>query len=264
MEMHDLPSGRIGPLWFRYLRDSKGKKRIATVTKALQNVLGELYEEQAKELDYVIAPNGVELERFENLPDKVTARFQAGLKEAPTVMCSGHLYAGRGVELFLHLAEVFVDKGIEFVWVGGNQAEIDIWKEKATLLPNMTFTGFISNNELPLYQAAADVLLMPYGREIGISSGKGHSALVSSPMKMFEYLATARPIVSSDLPVFHEVLNDRNSLFCSPDDLQEWESTLASLLADPSKQAALSTQAANDAKKYTWVERARRILANFP
>ena len=264
LEMHDLPSGRIGPLWFRYFRDGKGKKRIAAVTKALQTELEAQYEDSKGTMDCVISPNGVELERFADLPDKTTARFQSGLKEATTVMCTGHLYAGRGVELFLQLAKEYQDKGVEFVWVGGNQAEIDAWKSKANGLDNVTFTGFIPNNELPLYQAAADVLLMPYGHHIGISSGKGNSARVSSPMKMFEYLASGRPILSSDLPVFREVLNERNAIFCKPEDLAEWKKALADVLADPSKQQALSAQAVEDAKQYTWQERARRILANFP
>ena len=33
-------------------------------------------------------------------------------------------------------------------------------------------------------------------------------------MKMFEYMAAGRAIVSSDLPVIREVLNERNAVFC--------------------------------------------------
>ncbi len=64
---------------------------------------------------------------------------------------------------------------------------------------------------------------MPYEREIGISSGGGHSAQVSSPMKMFEYLAAGRAIVASDLPVFREVLNERNAVLCPPERPAAWE-----------------------------------------
>ena len=135
----------------------------------------------------------------------------------------------------------------------------------------MTFTGFIHNAQLPLYQAAAEILLMPYGREIGISSGGGNSAQVSSPMKMFEYLATGRALIASDLPVFHEVLNDGNAVFCPPPDGEHgtgkkasaWEGAILALLDNPQRRLALSKQARADAAPYSWTARAERILAGF-
>lgn len=264
LEMHDLPTGRIGPLWFRYFRDSKGTKRITSITKALKQSLVQQYGEQLNDIETVIAPNGVELERFKNLPDKTTARWQAGLPEKKTVICTGHLYAGRGVDLFIKLAQAFVDKDVQFVWVGGNESEISWWQKKAESVSNVIFTGFIPNNDLPLYQAAADILLMPYEKNIGISSGKGHSSQVSSPMKMFEYLASGRPIISSDFPVFHEVLNSGNAVFCPAEQVDAWEKAITDLLNDPDRQQKLSDQALLDAEKYTWTERAKKILTNFP
>jgi glycosyltransferase involved in cell wall biosynthesis len=264
LEMHDLPSGRVGPLWFRYFRDFKGKKRMTVITKALNEALAERYGSFFRSSDVVLAPNGVEPERFESLPGPVEARAILNLPEAPTVVCTGHLYAGRGVELFIELAAAFQEKGVNFVWAGGRPSEIELWKAQTKSRPNITFCGFIPNALLPMYQAAADILLMPYSREIGISSGGGHSALVSSPMKMFEYLATGRAILASDLPVFHEVLNVKNSIFCPPDKVSEWQSAIQGLLDNPARREELAKQARIDAQNYSWTERARRILKDFP
>ena len=264
LELHDLPTGRVGPLWFRYFRDFKGKKRMALITSALNDALIERYGAHLRSSDVVMAPNGVEPERFEKLPDPVEARRILDLPEAPTVVCTGHLYAGRGVELFIQLATAFQDRGVKFVWAGGKPADVEMWKTHAKDNPNLTFCGFVPNALLPMYQAAADVLLMPYGREIGISSGPGHSAQISSPMKMFEYLATGRTILASDLPVFHEVLNEKNAVFCTPENFSEWEKTLQALLDDPARRAELSRQAHIDGQKYSWTERAKRILNGFP
>ena len=264
LEMHDLPSGRIGPLWFRYFRDFKGEKRMTVITHALKEALVERFGSYLRNSDVILAPNGVEPERFDDLPDPVTARNSLGLPEAPTVVCTGHLYAGRGVELFIQLAEAFQQKGVRFVWAGGKPADVEIWKSKATNLPNLTFCGFVPNALLPTYQAAADVLLMPYGHEIGISSGAGNSSQISSPMKMFEYLATGRAILASDLPVFHEVLNENNAVFCEPENLQAWDATLQALLENPQRREELAQQSRVDAQKYSWTERAKRILDGFP
>jgi hypothetical protein len=51
--------------------------------------------------DIIIAPNGVDLEQYEALPPAQQARVALGFPQAATVFCSGHLYAGRGVDLFL-------------------------------------------------------------------------------------------------------------------------------------------------------------------
>jgi glycosyltransferase involved in cell wall biosynthesis len=210
--------------------------------------------------EIVVAPNGVDLERFDSLPDPVTARRQTGLRDATTVMCTGHLYAGRGTELFLKLAQAFPQA--HFVWVGGRPEDIAHWKAHAGS-DNVTFTGFIPNRDLPLYQAGADILLMPYGRSILGSSGSADSASVASPMKMFEYMAAGRAIVSADLPVIREVLNEKNAAFCEPDNVDSWKAVLASLMNDENVRASLSRQARQDVQGYTWLARARRILNGF-
>jgi glycosyltransferase involved in cell wall biosynthesis len=104
---------------------------------------------------------------------------------------------------------------------------------------------------------------MPYSKEIGISSGKGNSAMISSPMKMFEYLATGRAIVASDLAVFREVLDETNAVFCSPDKAIDWEGALRGLLDNVEQRERLGKQARQDAQKYSWTERARSILDGF-
>ena len=146
-------------------------------------------------------------------------------------MCTGHLYAGRGVELFIELARRI--PSAQFVWVGGRPQDVNEWRAKASSqnLRNVLFTGFIPNRDLPLYQSAADVLLMPYARSIFGSSGSADSAAVASPMKMFEYMAAERAIITSDLPVIREVLNESNAVFCPPDDVEAWKTALEDLLA---------------------------------
>jgi glycosyltransferase involved in cell wall biosynthesis len=127
---------------------------------------------------------------------------------------------------------------------------------------NVTFTGFIPNQDLPLYQSAADVLLMPYSRSIMGSSGTADSASVASPMKMFEYMAAGRTIVTSDLPVIREVLNEQNAVFCEPNDVGNWKVEIEKLLADESR-SELGKQALQDVSSYTWLARAEKIMQGF-
>ena len=259
-EIHIQPTGTFGPLWHRAFENLRGRKRIVSITHALVRILERNFHMHFSEDEVVIAPNGVDLERFSSLPDPVTARRQLGIRQALTVMCTGHLYAGRGAELFLALAKSFPQA--HFVWVGGQPEDITRWKQRAES-DNITFTGFIPNRDLPLYQAASDILLMPYSRFIMGSSGTADSANVASPMKMFEYMAAERAIISADLPVIHEVLNRKNAVFCKPDDIGSWKSTMETLLTDESKRTALGIQAKHDVQGYTWRARAERIMNGF-
>jgi glycosyltransferase involved in cell wall biosynthesis len=193
--------------------------------------------------------------------NSVTARRDLSLREAPTVICAGHLYAGRGADLFLQLAESL--SAAHFVWVGGRPSDVEEWKRKAADLPNVTFTGFVPNRDLPNYLAAADILLMPYARSILGSSGDASSAAVASPMKMFEYMAAGRAILTSDLPVIREVLDEHTAVFCPPEDIRAWQAALNDLLADPRLRTALAIQARREVEQYTWLARAEKILDGF-
>jgi glycosyltransferase involved in cell wall biosynthesis len=262
-EIHIQPTGLFGPLWHRAFANLGGRKRLVSITRALVDFLKRDYNMQLKPHEVIIVPNGVDLERFVSLPDSQIARRQIGLREAPTVMCTGHLYEGRGADLFLALAKSIPQA--HFVWVGGRPEGVNIWKQhaKAENISNITFKGFISNIDLPLYQAAADILLMPYSRSIMGSSGTADSASVASPMKMFEYMAAGRAIVTSDLPVIREVLNQKNAVFCEPDELENWRMGIEALLRDEKRRVELGSQARSDVEGYTWVVREEKVLEGF-
>ena len=261
LEMHDYPVGSFGPLWYRMFLRLPGKKRLLPITEALYSGLMEKYGPMPGGR-VVISPDGVDLERYEALPDPPEARRLCNLPELATILCTGHLYEGRGADLFLALAEKFPQAG--FVWVGGRLEDVKHWQAQATgkRLVNVTFTGFITNDRIPLYQAAADILLMPYGRAISGSSG-GDISGVYSPMKMFEYMAAGRAILSSDLPVLREIIDGSMAVFCPSEDVGSWVGALGSLLGDPQRRQALGESARAAVSKYSWIERARRALQGF-
>jgi glycosyltransferase involved in cell wall biosynthesis len=183
-----------------------------------------------------------------------------GLADKFTVGYTGHLYPGRGLELILDLARALPD--LQFLLVGGRSVDVEVARQRAAHLSNITLTGFVPNAELPRYQAAADVLIMPYSRQVAGSSG-GDIAPYLNPMKMFEYLASARPIVTSDLPILREILSDHNAVIVPSDDATAWVEALRQLTKDPSRRAALAAAARRTAEENTWEQRAHRLLAGL-
>jgi len=262
LELHDRVTGRLGPWLFRRFCKAKAHKRILANTAALKRTLFTEFDLVRADVDFLIAPNGVELARYESLPSPADARSALGLKSGFTAGYTGHFYSGRGMGLMLDLAKVLPE--INFLWVGGEPADVTLWENRIRTagVGNITLTGFVDNAILPKYQAAAEVLLMPYGKVIE-GSGGGNSAEIASPMKMFEYMAAGRPILSSDLPVIHEVLDEDMAVFCPPEDLSAWKNKLSALQDDPAQRERLGQAARSAVKAYTWRARAENALKGF-
>jgi len=263
LEIHDRITGMGAPWFFKQFLGSKTPKRLAIITGALVKKLTRQFPKYRGDVDTVLAPNGVELDQYDHLPSAPIARKQLGLPNRLTVVYTGGFYAGRGIELLHGLARR--NPEIQFIWAGGTTHSIEEWTRRLTMegLGNVQLTGFINNTELPLYQAAGDILVMPFGTAIAGSSG-GNSAEICSPMKMFDYLASGRAIMASDLPVLHEVLNKGNSLLLPPEDPDAWQKAIIRLAGDEHLRQELGKQARKDAAGHTWLKRETKILSGFP
>ncbi len=268
LEVHDMPKGFAGPILFRLYMMSRAACRLVCITSALANDLQNQYGKTRISTRLLVAHDGVDIERYKNLPtperarsiinEKLQGRFPWDL-ERFTAGYTGHLYPGRGVDFLLELAGTLPE--MDFLLVGGEIRDIAELEAKINKRNpgNFFVAGFIPNADLPLFQAACDVLLMPYQSLVAASSG-GDISRYLSPMKLFEYLACGRPILSSTLPVLGEVLNDHNAVLLPAAEVESWTQALRHLQLDPETRNKLSAQARQDALKYTWEKRAGLIL----
>lgn len=269
-EIHDLPQGRIGPwMLMRFLKGGGGRA-LVVITAALRDAVDERYgrllnNRKESPLPIIVEPDGVDLARYRNIPTPQQARkslsFSLSLQSSSFIAgYTGHLYPGRGSDLILDIAGQL--PSINFMLAGGETADVSRVRQKIKNLglKNITLTGFIPNAELPQYQAACDILLMPYQRRVAASSG-GDIARYLSPMKLFEYMACGRAIISSDLPVLKEILNYENAFLLPPDDLTAWVTTIQDLSVNPEKCAQRAAQAQKDAQQYSWKVRAQKIIS---
>ncbi|MFN2197554.1 MAG: glycosyltransferase [Anaerolineales bacterium] len=269
LEIHDYPQGTVGPQLFRAFLRGRGARRLVVITQALLADLQAGFTLPDRPDFSLVLPDGVDLERFSSLPDPETARRSlvstGALPDLPvdryTAGYTGHLYAGRGVKLLMELARLLPE--VTFLLAGGEPAHVAALHNQAAAagLSNLVITGFIPNADLPRYQAACDVLLMPYQVHVAASSG-GDIGRYLSPMKMFDYLACERPILSSNLPVLTEILDADSAVLLPPDDPSVWAAAILSLEADPPRAAKLASCARQKAASYTWTARARRMLGD--
>ena len=255
-ECHAPPQGMEKHYW-RALMTSKRLRRLVVISEALHRIISEAHPE-VRDKDMIVAHDGVDTKQYRDITDPVTAKRKLGLRQDRLIAAyAGHLYAGRGIEVVLAVARAL--PGWQFRIIGGTQEDIRSWKEKARNQTNVEFLGFVENSRLPEELSVADVLLMPYQKAVFVSGGKLDTSQWMSPLKMFEYMAMRRAIVSSDLPVLREVLDDSLALLVEPDNAQAWVSSLRKL-EDPDLRAALAERAGDAVRAYDWCERARQML----
>lgn len=260
LEQHEMIETRAQHAYVRWLVGSRFSRGMVVGSSSLRRAFIERFGHVLEEWPVVVAPNGVDLEHFDEAPTREQAKSMAGLDHRRLVAgYLGHLRAGRGIELIMGLARTLPH--VDFLFVGGDPEGVTEWRSEAERggLSNVRFVGFVPNPELPRYYAACDVLLMPYQRRVEIRGG-ADSARWMSPMKLFEYMAAGRLIVASDLPVLREVLDDTNAALCDPEDVDSWRRALGRAAADTPWCDRLANKARQDVQKYTWRRRVRRIL----
>jgi len=100
---------------------------------------------------------------------------------------------------------------------------------------------------------------MPYQKTVAGSSG-GDIAKYLSPMKLFEYLASGRVLISSDLPVFQEVLDSTNSIVLNTDNAKKWADEIRLVQENDNRRTMLGGNARKLALQFDWKERAAKIV----
>jgi glycosyltransferase involved in cell wall biosynthesis len=205
--------------------------------------------------------DGVDLDAFCPLPPKEEIRRDLGIPQDKKVICyAGSLYKGRGVETLISAARSLRGDMMLLI-VGGRREDLVRLVGRAGNPPgNVRIEGYVPHGVVPKYLKAADVLVMPYER--GAQDVRGSLiAEFMSPLKMFEYMASGTPIVSSDLKVIREVLRDgENAVLFRAGDGKAMLDAIMLLATDSALASRIGEKAMADARGYTWQERARSIL----
>ena len=172
----------------------------------------------------------------------------------------GHLYAGRGIEIIEAMATA--RPNVLFLVFGGNDYDVET-KRLNNSKRNLFFMGHVEHKVALMLMRSVDILLMPYQRSVSIGTGGHDTARWMSPMKMFEYMSSSVPIISSDLPVLREILIDgENALLVPPSNVSAWLQAMDNLLCNRGLCKFIGSNAYNDYKnKHTWKKRAEAIIS---
>lgn len=244
LETHMMPNN-----FNIYEKTFKKARGIVVVTKYYKKEL------QDKGFNNVLcAPDGVVISDFDIDISKQEAREELGLpSEKKLVIYTGQLYSWKGVDT-LASATQSLPEDVVAVFVGGSVGNIVPFRKKHNNNPQILVVGESLHKEIPVYLKAADILILPN------TGKKAVSRFYTSPIKLFEYMASNRPIIASNLPSIRDVLNERNSVLVAPDDPHALAEAIKELLNNDTKAVALAEEARRNIEEYTWDKRAENIL----
>lgn len=209
-------------------------------------------------INTISVPNGVDLEKFEKITEtqgQIRKKLNLPLNKK-IALYLGHLYMWKGFDVVVESAKK--EKNVLFVAVGGTKNDIDKYNKiiKKENINNLFLVGHKKQEETPYYLKSADVLLLP---NVAILE---ESEKFTSPIKLFEYMASDKPIVASDLPSIREILDENNSILVEAGSSESLLLGIIKVLEYNDVAKKISFKAKEDVKKYTWDEYAKKIL-NF-
>ena len=146
-------------------------------------------------------------------------------------------------------------ENITMVFVGGSKQHIDEYGELAkehSVAQRCIFVEKQSFEKVVEYELAMDVLVIPY-------PDKHHFRDYGFPMKVWEYLASGRPIVYSNLEIIAEVLQGRGVSF-QPDDARSLAHSILSVFNDVESAEKVAQENPSIVQSYTWKARAESII----
>ena len=241
-EMHDAKYATcIGRMSFKRMRG------IITVNQIIADELRTTFPHSP--VCYLVEPNGVDISSF-HPTEKREARERLGLpQDTPLALYVGRFFEWKGLEILPKAAAMIPT--VRFQIVGGNKEEFEKLV-KEPLPANFFFAGSRPFNEIPLWCATADVLLV-LGTKRDIQSYR-----YTSPMKLFEYFAAKRPIIASGTPALREIVSEREVLFYEPDNVQDLARAVETTITQ--RDSSRVDAAMRQAVARSWRARVARIL----
>ncbi len=220
--------------------NSRYIKKIIFISKALEKKFN------VSKKRTLILHDGVDIDNFSK--SKLVTKIKS-------VSYVGSFHEGKGVELVLRLAEKF--NNLDFHIYG------DPLKKQYNKSNNVKIHGYVNYKKVPTILSKSDVLLLP---SAPIQYGRSKSVNISnynSPLKMFDYLAAGKIIISSKLDGICEVLkNQENAILVQKYNLKLWEKALNDLIKKKYKMIKLQKKSKETAKKFTWNKRVKKIILN--
>ncbi|MBD1934717.1 MULTISPECIES: glycosyltransferase [Cyanophyceae] len=169
------------------------------------------------------------------------------------VVYSGGLYPFKGVDLLIDVAEKLPQ--IQFALAGGTEPQVQAYQQMARKkqVNNVTFLGYLPQNQLASLLQAADILAHPHRFT--------EAATFTSPLKFFDYIASGTPIAATEIPPLIEFKSSNIIAgWCEPDNPLKFAECLKQVLETYPRRTEGYTKNIEFAHQFSCENRIAKIM----
>jgi len=199
-----------------------------------------------------LQPLGVNLELFKPQSEP------PGPKEGLRLVYIGAIVRQRGLDVVLQALSKLKEQGIpaQFIVVGRGPAtviqELKGLAEELSVSDRVVWRGYVPHEEIPRILEACHIALSP------LPPLQAYE--VSSPGKIFEYLAMKKVVIATDILAHRKIIrHGENGLLVPPQDPEALAQAIASTYHDDALRRRLAKNARESVKSYDW----NRMLAEL-
>jgi glycosyltransferase involved in cell wall biosynthesis len=234
-----------------------GSQVVITICQELQDTVGRMgVGDRALLIENVMGGD------VDEPPSRSAADVRAAwgiAADAPLALYTGTFEAYQGVELLINASAILArtHPHARVLVVGGEPAQVERARaqaEAAGASAVMTFTGQQPARDIPAYVEACDLLVSPRIRG------------TNTPLKIYSYLRSGKPIVATDLLTHTQVLSPAVARLV-PVDAEAVAAAMASLIDSPQDrdQLAHAARALADLKysREAYVKRTAEAIARL-
>jgi len=188
-------------------------------------------EYNLSENKFLVVTNGADIDRFYPM-DSMVCRKKLGLKSGGKYLIFvGSFKKWHGIAQIVKVFPTLVEKNpdIRLLLVGDGEERETIERiiQSNNLHEKVMILGMKPFDEIPVYINAADICLAPYFDELLDETG-------ISPLKIFEYMACGKPVITRPVGGLGEVLRPHDAgLLLDTSDPGDWVSAIDALIDDP-------------------------------
>jgi len=248
---HDIiGEGRITKFIFKYSNflNNKNLLNIIAITKSVKNLFVDKYKVKSKKI--TVLPSGSSI----NINLKPNLNFNKRMK----IGYFGTISPSKGINTIIKLSKI--DQDNDYYIYGGIKSEIDKLRKK-NFNKNLYLNENVPYIDLPKIMIKMDILTIPYTKIIKSAGEVDDISKYTSPLKLFDYLAVGKMIISSDLKVLREVISSKNAIFIKNfENVFEWKKNIIMAKNEKKKIFIMSKNNFKLSKQYHHFNRVKKYI----
>ncbi|MDC1053068.1 glycosyltransferase [Candidatus Pelagibacter sp.] len=252
IEIHNdtLIEGRVTKFILKYFNffNNKNLINLVAISHAVKNLFIKKYSIYPKKITVLHSGSSIKI----NFKPKLVHNKR--LK----IAYFGSISSSKGIDTLIKLSKI--DQKNDYYVYGGDKEQIRKIKKRNSN-NNLFLNSSIPYAKIPEAMLSMDILTMPYKKTIRSAGEVDDISKYTSPLKLFDYLAVGKIIITSDLNVLREVIGDRNAYFIKNyQNVYEWKKNIELVKNNRTKNLVISKNNLNLSKNYDHSKRVKKYL----